>query len=136
MWLKGQYMYIYGLATRDEADRAHDLVTPRYHDTPHRCARKLSEAICSVRVCRLTYRWEASLWLEGRQVYLGGFATEEEAARAYDLAALGCKGGNAEINFRRTDYAATLATDLARLSRVCLILSCLSALAVLMSLAY
>ena len=73
--------------------------------------------------CRLTYRWEASLWLDGRQVYLGGFATEEEAARAYDLAALGCKGANAEINFRRTDYTVTLTTDLARLSRVPLILS-------------
>ena len=73
--------------------------------------------------CRLTYRWEASLWLDGRQVYLGGFATEEEAARAYDLAALGCKGANAEINFRRADYTVTLTTDLARLSRVPLILS-------------
>ncbi|CAK0786546.1 hypothetical protein CVIRNUC_009759 [Coccomyxa viridis] len=66
---------------------------------------------------KLTYRWEASLWLDGRQVYLGGFATEEEAARAYDLAALGCKGANAEINFRRADYIVTLTTDLARLSR-------------------
>ena len=23
--------------------------------------------------CRLTQRWEASLWLSGRQLYLGGF---------------------------------------------------------------
>jgi len=68
--------------------------------------------------CRLTYRWEASLWLDGRQVYLGGFATEVEAARAYDLAAIGCKGPSAEINFRASDYADILATDLAGLSQV------------------
>ena len=68
--------------------------------------------------CRLTYRWESSLWLSGRQVYLGGFGSEEEAARAYDLAALGCKGLGAEINFPATDYAKELATDLAKLSQV------------------
>jgi len=67
--------------------------------------------------CRLTYRWESSLWLDGRQVYLGGFATEVEAARAYDLAAIGCKGLSAEINFRASDYADILATDLAGLSQ-------------------
>jgi len=34
---------------------------------------------------RLTNRWEASLWLNGRQLYLGGFNTEADAAHAYDL---------------------------------------------------
>ena len=51
-------------------------------------------------------------------MYLGGFATEDEAARAYDLAALGCKGPSAEINFHAADYADTMASDLASLSRV------------------
>ena len=32
--------------------------------------------------CRLTNRWEASLWLNGRQLYLGGFDSEEDAAHA------------------------------------------------------
>ena len=54
-------------------------------------------------------------------MYLGGFATEEEAARAYDLAAKGCKGPSAEINFRAADYAEALNTDLAGLSRVWLL---------------
>jgi hypothetical protein len=53
---------------------------------------------------RLTHRWEASLWLNGKQMYLGGFDSQEDAARAYDLAALACKGSNALINFGATDY--------------------------------
>ena len=30
----------------------------------------------SLRACRLTQRWEASLWLNGRQLYLGGFNSQ------------------------------------------------------------
>ena len=58
-------------------------------------------------------------------MYLGGFATEDEAARAYDLAAIGCKGPSAEINFHAADYADTMTSDLAGLSRVkgCLLTS-------------
>lgn len=47
---------------------------------------------------RLTKRWEASLWLNGRQLYLGGFNSQEDAAAAYDLAALACKGPGAVTN--------------------------------------
>lgn len=67
---------------------------------------------------RFTSRWESSLWLDGRQEYLGGFATEDDAAKAYDLAVLGCKGPSAEVNFPAADYARTLSTDLAGLSQV------------------
>lgn len=94
--------------------------------------------------CRLTQRWEASLWLNGRQLYLGGFnsqagqgtagqggvgagiaqhgvppprgpnllqhlpcrpclapAPQEDAAHAYDLAALACKGLDAQVPLAR-----------------------------------
>ena len=70
-----------------------------------------------VSIGRQTLRWESSLWLNGRQVYLGGFATEQEAAHAYDLAAFGCKGPNAEINFPLQAYA-EMTTQLEGLSEV------------------
>ncbi|DBA97354.1 TPA: hypothetical protein ACH3X1_015089 [Trebouxia sp. C0004] len=57
---------------------------------------------------RLTQRWEASLWLEGRQLYLGGFQTEPDAARAYDIAALSCKGPHVLTNYPEESYAQEL----------------------------
>lgn len=57
---------------------------------------------------RLTKRWEASLWLNGRQLYLGGFNSQEDAAAAYDLAALACKGPGAVTNHPPDKYAAQL----------------------------
>ena len=59
---------------------------------------------------RSTRRWEASIWLAGRQVYLGGFEEEEDAARAYDVAALAVRGARAPTNFDPSCYSADLAT--------------------------
>lgn len=50
-------------------------------------------------VCRLTQRWEASIWLSGKQLYLGGFHAEEDAAKAYDIAAMASKGWHVPSNF-------------------------------------
>ncbi|KAK9916825.1 hypothetical protein WJX75_007474 [Coccomyxa subellipsoidea] len=53
--------------------------------------------------CR-TQRWEAHIWQEGKQIYLGGFDAEEQAALAYDLAALKFRGPDAQINFDISNY--------------------------------
>ena len=53
---------------------------------------------------RLTQRWEASLWLHGKQLYLGGFNVQQDAAKAYDIAALACKGSKAITNFPKEEY--------------------------------
>lgn len=66
---------------------------------------------------RLTQRWEASLWLAGKQMYLGGFVNEEDAARAYDLAALACKGSSVPTNFAASEYHSSLA-EISGCSRV------------------
>jgi hypothetical protein len=76
-----------------------------------------SKAFRGVSRHRLTQRWEASLWLNGKQLYLGGFDAQEEAARAYDLAAIACKGlDKATTNFDANNYRDQL-TELAGFSQ-------------------
>mmetsp|Transcript_12705 Transcript_12705/g.46455 ORF Transcript_12705/g.46455 Transcript_12705/m.46455 type:complete len:877 (+) Transcript_12705:346-2976(+) len=51
-----------------------------------------------------TSRWEAHIWDQGRQMYLGGFDTERKAATAYDIMALKCRGAAAVCNFGTEVY--------------------------------
>lgn len=57
---------------------------------------------------RRTKKWEAHIWDDHRQIYLGGFDSEEDAARAHDIMALKCRGDNGLTNYSQNDYAALL----------------------------
>lgn len=51
-----------------------------------------------VGVCAHGERWRADIQIKGRNTYLGTFATKQEAACAYDRAALAVHGRHARVN--------------------------------------
>lgn len=82
----------------------HAASRPVVHSAPTEAGDAASAQFKGVSKHKLTQRWEASLWLAGRQLYLGGFDNQEDAARAYDIAALACKGEGADTNFLPEEY--------------------------------
>ncbi|XP_076932268.1 AP2-like ethylene-responsive transcription factor At1g16060 [Bidens hawaiensis] len=60
-------------------------------------------------------RWEARLGLlkEKKYTYLGTFATQEEAAEAYDLAAIRYRGAAAITNFHISHYSKRMGASIA-----------------------
>jgi hypothetical protein len=60
-------------------------------------------------VIRRKNRWEAHVWVKGKQKYLGGYTEEADAARAYDLAVIKIRGiGGGETNFPLSEHIADL----------------------------
>lgn len=53
--------------------------------------------------CR-TGRYDAHIWDSRKQVYLGSFDSDEQAALAYDLAVIKCRGEHALTNFPMSKY--------------------------------
>ena len=75
----------------------------------HYFADHVEAVICHVlgqidNVASRTGRYEAHIWQEGKQIYLGGFDAEEQAALAYDLAALKFRGTDAQTNYDKSTY--------------------------------
>lgn len=73
-----------------------------------------SSSFIGVSQYRRTGRWEAHIWdcaksrakpgAKGRQLHLGSFDCAEDAARAYDRAAIHFRGTNADTNYPREQY--------------------------------
>jgi len=116
-------MYLGSFQNKNNAALAHDLVLLKSNISSMLTASRYFAAYCTCGVCRLTQRWEASLWLAGKQMYLGGFQDEDDAARAYDLAALACKGLSVPTNFPAEGYTDSLA-EIGGSSRVRPFLNC------------
>ncbi|GAB4815045.1 hypothetical protein N2152v2_002091 [Parachlorella kessleri] len=57
--------------------------------------------------CR-TSRYEAHVWRDSKQCYLGGYYVEEQAALAYDLAAIKFRGVEATTNFDTDTFVGEL----------------------------
>lgn len=73
-----------------------------------------SSSFIGVSQYRRTGRWEAHIWdcaksrnipgAKGRQLHLGSFDCAEDAARAYDRAAIHFRGADADTNYPREQY--------------------------------
>ena len=49
-------------------------------------------------------KWRALLWNGQKQLFLGHFSSDMDAARAYDRALIELKGVEAKTNFPTADY--------------------------------
>ena len=91
--------------TQRETAESHDKRRRKHSpEKPYKPKTFLTSVYRGVSQHRLTGRWEASIWVDKKQVYLGGYDKEEKAARAYDIVALHSKGDGARLNLGRSRY--------------------------------
>ena len=98
-------------AARTSTEKRSVRSTSKYRGVTHHCR---------------TGKFESHVWHRGKQVYLGGFSryhshsplfslfhrdlnSEEQAATAYDIIAIKCRGERAQTNFDLRNYAGELA---------------------------
>lgn len=62
--------------------------------------KKLSSRYRGVCWNKKNKRWQAAINSSGRYLYLGSYVSEEDAARAFDRAAIRIRGRKARINFK------------------------------------
>uniref|UniRef100_A0ACD5XK93 Uncharacterized protein n=1 Tax=Avena sativa TaxID=4498 RepID=A0ACD5XK93_AVESA len=104
---KGRQVYLGGYEKEDRAARAYDLAALKYWG---------ANATINFPIERHKFRgvtrhhqhgrWQARIGrvAGNKDLYLGTFATQEEAAEAYDIAALKFRGDNAVTNFEPSRY--------------------------------
>ena len=82
-------------------NQRHNLrfATTRQNDQNQRRVRPSSSQYQGVSIEKATGIWVAMIGVDKKVIRLGRYASEEEAAKAYDIAALKHYGSNAKVNF-------------------------------------
>eukprot|EP00775_Hariotina_reticulata_P009690 gene9690-9848_t len=92
-------------ANSDEEDPDHVQTSGRgRRSKAHDSDRQPSSKFKGVCWSKTNKRWQAAIFVHSRNLYLGCYNEELDAAKAYDWVALTTRGADAKINFPLSDY--------------------------------